>query len=209
MKMTPIDITHKSFNKKMFGLDEHEVSDFLQQIAGAMEEMIHERNTMREALREKELQIQDFKERDSGLRATIATASQMADRMRQDGEREAKLIIADAQQKAELILRDSRDSLKKMYQEVADLKRVRMQFEANLKAMAQAHLTIIEQGEKYMPQIGLPNVSMDTSETTTQHQVPQAPMSQPTTANNMQNQNTNNNQNGLRRSTKISPLTAG
>ena len=85
----------------------------------------------------------------------------MADRMRQDGEREAKLIISDAQQKAEIIMRDSRDSLKKMYSEITDLKRVRMQFEANLKALAQAHLALIEQGDKYMPLIGLPNVSLE------------------------------------------------
>jgi len=32
-----------------------------------------------------------------------------------------------------------------------------MQFEANLKALAQAHLALLEQGEKYMPQASLPN----------------------------------------------------
>jgi len=186
MKMTSIDITHKSFTKKMFGIEEAEVNDFLQQVAIAMEELVLERNTLREAMREKELQIQDFKERDGMLKSTIATASQMSDRLRHDGEREAKLIIADAQQKAELIMRDSRDSLKKMYQEITDLKRVRMQFEANLRAMAQAHLTLIEQGEKYMPSIGLPNVAMEQTE---------APATSTT--------------NPTRRSTQISPLTAG
>ncbi len=191
MKLTPIDITHKAFNKKMFGLDESEVNDFLQQIAVSMEEMIHERNSYREALREKELQIQDFKDRDGILKSTIATASNMADRMRHDGEREAKLIIADAQQKAEMILRDSRDSLRKMYQEVTDLKRVRMQFEANLKAMAQAHLTLIDQGEKYMPSIGLPNMSMENVDSTTS-----STLSTQTAASN------------ARRSSMISPLTA-
>ena len=157
MKMTPIDIAHKSFNKKMMGYDAEEVNDFLQQIAQAMEALTHERNSLREALREKDLALLDYKERDQVLKTTIATASQMADRLRVDAEREAKLIITDAQQKAEIITRDSRDSMKKMYQEVNDLKRMRMQFEANLKAMAQAHLTLIEQGEKYLPNSHLPN----------------------------------------------------
>ena len=192
MKLTPIDITHKAFNKKMFGLDEAEVNDFLQQVSMAMEELIHERNSLRETAREKELQIQDFKDRDGVLKATIATASQMSERMRQDGEREAKLIIADAQQKAETILRDSRDSLRKMYQEVTDLKRMRMQFEANLKAMAQAHLTLIEQGEKYMPSIGLPNVAMDNAND--QHNIVTTGSATSSTT---------------RRSTQISPLSAG
>jgi cell division initiation protein len=61
------------------------------------------------------------------------------------------------------LTRDARDSLKKMYQEISDLKRTRMQFEANLKALAQAHLSLLEQGEKFMPQIGLPQISIETA----------------------------------------------
>lgn len=165
MKITPIDIAHKNFGKKMLGLDEAEVNDFLQQIASSMEALIAERNTLREQVREREMQLNEFKERDQVLKNTISTAGQMAERLRTDAERECKLIIMDAQQKAEMIVRDSRDSLKKMYQEVTDLKRVRMQFEANLKALAQAHLTLLDQGEKYMPSIGLSNVNMEQENT--------------------------------------------
>ena len=161
MKITPIDLAHKTFTKKMFGLDEAEVSDFLQQVASSMEELIHERNSLRDLVREKDLQINDFKDRDGVLKSTISTAGQMADRLRQDAEREVKLILADAHQKAEMITRDSRDSLKKAYQEMAELKRLRMQFQANLKALAQAHLSLVDQGEKYMPSIGLPNVGIE------------------------------------------------
>jgi len=160
MKITPIDIVHKSFNKKMFGVDADEVNDFMAQVASQMEALIQERNMMKEALREKELSLLEYKERDQVLKNTIATATQMTERLRQDADREAKLIIADANQKSEMIMRDSRDSLKKMYQEVTDLKRARMQFEANLKALVQAHLSLLEQGEKYMPQMQLPNYNM-------------------------------------------------
>lgn len=161
MKITPIDIAHKNFNKKMFGLDESEVTEFLQQVATAMENLIHERNALKEQVRERDMQLNDHKERDHVLKSTISTAGQMVDRLRTDAEREAKLIIADAQQKAEMITRDSRDSLKKAYQDIADLKRMRLQFEANLKALAQAHLTIVEQGEKFMPSIGMNNASIE------------------------------------------------
>ncbi|MFN7455366.1 MAG: DivIVA domain-containing protein [Pseudobdellovibrionaceae bacterium] len=165
MKITPIDIAHKSFNKKMFGLDENEVLDFMQNLAAQMEELIHERNSLKELVREKEIQLNEFKERDQILKSTIATASQMSDRLRFDAEREAKLIIADAQQKAEIIVRDSRDSLRKIYNEISELKRARLQFEANLKALAQAHLTLLEQGDRFMPNIGLNSMTVE-AETT-------------------------------------------
>ena len=164
MKITPIDIAHKSFNKKMFGLDEAEVNDFLQQLASTVEDLTLEKNSLKEALREKELQLNEFKERDQVLKNTISTAGQMVERFRTDAEREAKLIINEAHQKAETVTRDSRDSLKRIYQEIAELKRVRMQFEANLRAMAQAHLALVDQGEKFMPGITLPTITADSAE---------------------------------------------
>jgi cell division initiation protein len=162
MKISPIDITHKDFGRKLMGLDPEEVAGFLQQIASQMEVLIQEKNSLKESMREKELTLLDYRDREKVLKDTISTASHMAEKLRQDADREAKLIIADAQQKAEMITRDSKDSLKKIYQEVADLKRIRMQFEANLRALAQAHLTLLEQGERYMPQMQMPQHTIDT-----------------------------------------------
>ncbi len=164
MRIAPIDVAHKSFNKKMMGFDPQEVSEFLQSVAETLEDLTRERNHLREELREKEMSVLEYKDRDQVLKSTISTATQMAEKMRQESEREGKLIIADANQKAEVIVRDARDSLKKIYQEISDLKKVRMQFEANLKAMTQAHLTLLEQGDRYMPQPTLPQFSMNGSQ---------------------------------------------
>ncbi len=151
MKIAPIDIAHKTFARKVMGLDADEVSDFLRDIADQMEEIIRERNALKEMLRQKDLQVMEYKERDETLKATIQTATKMSEQIRLDSEREAKLIINDASQKADLILRDSRDSLKRVYQEIADLKRVRMQFEINLRSLCQAHVAMIDQSHMTMP----------------------------------------------------------
>ncbi|OFZ31674.1 MAG: cell division protein DivIVA [Bdellovibrionales bacterium RIFCSPHIGHO2_01_FULL_40_29] len=160
MKHYPAEIAHKTFEKKMMGYDPDDVSDFLTIIAAQMEALLQERSAFQTALKEKELQLLEYKDRDHVLKATITSASQMAEKMRSDAEREAKLIINDAQQKAEMITRDAKDSLKKSYQDVADLKKARMQFEANLKAMAQAHLSLLEQGESFMPRMRLPDLDI-------------------------------------------------
>ncbi len=151
MKVTPIDIAHKAFSKRIMGCDPQEVSDFMQQISAQLEALIYERNPLKELLREKELTLIEYKEKDKMLKETMHAASQMSDKIKVDAEREAKLIITDAQQKAEMLLRDSKDSLRKSYQDITDLKRARLQFEANLKALVQAHMSIIEQGEKFLP----------------------------------------------------------
>lgn len=151
MKIAPIDIAHKTFTRKVMGLDADEVTDFLRDVADHMEEVIRERNALKEMIRQRDLQIMEFKERDEGLKATIQTATKMSEQIRIDAEREAKLIIGDAQQKAEMILKDSRDSLKRVYQEIADIKRLRMQFEVNMRALVQMHVAMLDQGHLTMP----------------------------------------------------------
>jgi len=155
MRIAPIDIAHKTFHRKMMGFDPDEVMDFLRLVAEELETLIKERNSLRESLREKELSVAEYRERDELLKSTITTATRMSEKMQIDAEREAKLILHDANQKAETIVRESRDSLKRIYQEIGDLKRVRMQFENNLKALVQSHLTMLDQGQKIMPS---PNV---------------------------------------------------
>ncbi len=149
MKIAPIDIAHKTFRRKFNGLEPQDVYNFMRDVADQMEEIIRERNSLKEQLREKELSVMEYKERDETLKATIQTATKMSEQIKQDSEKEAKLIIKDAEHKADVITRDAKDSLKQIYQEIADLKRSRMQFEANLKALIQAHQAMLDQGKMF------------------------------------------------------------
>lgn len=151
MRIAPIDIAHKTFQRKMMGLDPDQVMDFLRIVAEELETLIKERNSLKETLREKELSVAEYRERDELLKSTITTATRMSEKMQADADREAKLIINDANQRAEAIVREARDSLKRIYNEITDLKKVRMQFENNLKALIQSHLTMLDQGQKIMP----------------------------------------------------------
>lgn len=171
MRIAPIDIAHKSFNRKVMGLDPDEVANFLRDIADQMEELIRERNALKENSRQKDMNLIEYKERDESLKATLATASRMGDQIRLDAEREAKLIVADASHKAELVMRDGRDQLKRMYQEIADIKKLRMQFEVNLRSLCQAHVQMIEQSHVSLPD---PQINLAHAATITQ-----APVAQP------------------------------
>jgi cell division initiation protein len=151
MRIAPIDIAHKTFHRKMMGFDPDEVMDFLRLVAEELESAVKERNSLKETLREKELSIAEYRERDELLKSTITTATRMSERMQVDAEREAKLIINDANQRAETIIRESRDSLKRIYGDISELKKVRMQFENNMRALVQSHLQMLEQAQKIMP----------------------------------------------------------
>lgn len=155
MKIAPIDIAHKNFKKGFMGFDQDEVMEFLRQVADEMEDIIRERNSLKEDIRERELQIMEYKERDKVLRDTITTAQTMSDRVREDADREAKLIIDDANHKADIIVKDARDSLKSVYQEITDIKRAKIQFENHLRALVSTHLKILDQANDISPRLNV------------------------------------------------------
>ena len=156
MRIAPIDVAHKHFARKMMGYDADEVGEFLRDVADQMEELVRERNSLKEQMRERELAIHEYKMRDETLRATITTATKMSEQIRQDAEREGKLIVNDANQKAEMIVRDARDSLKRIYQEIADSKRMRLQFDVSMRSLIHAHLAMLDQGHMMVPDPSIP-----------------------------------------------------
>ena len=68
-----------------------------------------------------------------------------------EAQREADLIIKESRQKGYIIIKEARESLRKMYQDINDLKKSRMQFEAGLKSLVKAHVAMIDQGHTVVP----------------------------------------------------------
>lgn len=160
MKYYPTEIQAKTFDRKMMGYDPDQVENFLTIVAAQLQALIQERNILKEALKDKELDLHNYRDRDQLLQQTMTQATQATEKMKSDTERECKLIINDAHQKSEMITRDAKDSLRKIYSDIADLKKSRMQFEANLKAMAQAHLSLLDQADQFLPKMRMADIDI-------------------------------------------------
>ena len=161
MKHYPAEIANKTFDRKMMGFDIDQVKDYLTVVAAQLEALIIEKKTLSEELRDKNLQLLEHKDRQQVLKNAIIQTTEITEKMRTETDRECQLIINDAHQKAEVITQDAKDSLRKIYQEVADLKKSKMQFEANLKAMAQAHLSLLEQADQFLPKMRMANIDLE------------------------------------------------
>ena len=151
MRIAPMDIAHKTFGKKFYGLDTEEVYDFLRDVADEIEALVRQQDQLVEKQKLNEKSLEDFRQREDALKQTLQTASQMSERIKVEAEKEADLIIREARQRADIIIKEARESLRKMYQDVNDLKKSRMQFEAGLKSLVKAHLAMIDQGHSVVP----------------------------------------------------------
>ena len=146
MKFTVEDILTKNFNRKiMGGLNPEEVAQFLQSIAENWEQKNKEFETLSTKLKEYEISVREYRDRESLLRDTISSAQKMAVKIKEDAEKQARFILEDAKQKADIIVQDSRDSLKTAYQDLSDLRRIHIQLKNTLKSVLQSHQDLLDQ----------------------------------------------------------------
>jgi cell division initiation protein len=170
MRVAPIDIAHKTFGRKLIGLDTEEVYDFLRDLADEVESMHRSHEQLLAKQQEHEKSIEDFRQREEALKQTLQTAAQMSETIKTEAQREADLLIREARQRADIIIKEARESLRKMYQDVNDLKKSRMQFEAGLKSLVKAHLAMIDQGHAVVPdpELNQPNEEITPVRTSTE-----------------------------------------
>lgn len=161
MRVAPVDIAHKTFGRKIYGLDTEEVYDFLRDVADEVEAINRQFEQLKQDQKNSQESLEDYKQREEALKQTLQTASQMSERMKAEAQREADLIVKEARQRADIIIKEARDSLRGMYQDINDLKKSRLQFEAGLKSLVKAHLAMIEQGHSVVPDPGIVDPSAE------------------------------------------------
>jgi cell division initiation protein len=168
MRVAPIDIAQKTFARKMFGLDAEEVYDFLRDLADETETLSRRFEMLQEKQKESEAALTEHKLREDSLKQTLQSAAQMSERIKTESQREGEVIIREARQRADIIIKEARESLRKMYQDINDLKKSRMQFEAGLKSLVKAHLAMIDQGYIVVPDpnINEPNLELSNTQGT-------------------------------------------
>jgi len=141
---TPADIQHKQFRKRLMGLDPKEVEQFLQMAA---EEMAHRRMEsaeLRQRINEQEKELREYKEREKTIRNVLINAHKTVEQMKANAEREAKLIIADAELKAEKMLQSAHQRLARLHQDIAELKRQRIQLESKLRSTIESYQQMLD-----------------------------------------------------------------
>lgn len=148
MPLSVLDIHKQQFSRSFWGYNVHEVEAFLRLVAQSFEELQAEKNALKQALKEKDLEIQYFRQKEQTLESILQNAQHMSEKIRQDAQREAQLILQDAQAKADLLVQDAKNRLKSLYEEISDIERRRLQFETQLKALLQTHLSLLQDRSK-------------------------------------------------------------
>ena len=148
MKMTPLDIQQQRFRTRFRGFDVQEVDLFLEQMAEAFESFQTEKKTLQEKIQRLESEVKGYKEREDTFKRAMLNSQKVIEQMKENARKSSELIIADAEMKAEKILNAAHNRLAQLHEDIAELKRQRMQIEVQIRSIIESHSRLLEIGKE-------------------------------------------------------------
>ncbi len=149
MKITPLDIQQQQFKGKMLGgLDPDDVDSFLQSVAAEMEGLLRENTELKELANRQSRELADQGQKEKDLRETMLAAQRITDEMKNNAQKEAELIVSEAQLQAKRLVDDAERKVADLQARIQDVRRQRLQFEAELKALLDTHSRMISASEQ-------------------------------------------------------------
>lgn len=143
--MKPIDIQKKEFNKSMRGYNPADVDLFMNEIAGAMENLLRENEEMKTRLKHVEEELDKFSRIEQTLRDALVVAQSTADDVVRTANDKAEHIVEAAEHKAEKILDDANNRIIDARREYEEAKKDAILFKTRFKTLLSAQLEAVEQ----------------------------------------------------------------
>jgi len=150
MKITPIEIQQQQFKVKFRGFDVREVDKFLEQLADTFELLQQENKNAQDEIQRIKLESQGYKEREETFKRAMLNSQKVLDQMKENARKSAELIVANAEVKAEKILNRAHKRLSQLHDDIAELKRQRIQVEVQIRSIIEVHTKLLEIGNEGM-----------------------------------------------------------
>ena len=139
MKLSPLDIQHKTFTKSFLnGYNQEQVQAFLARIAEQVDDLMSENKKLSDELNSKTTIIEELQTGELELKRAVTAAERIGNEMKNNARREAQLVIKDAEQRKDLILREAQQRYRDLSAELVRLERERDLFREQFRGMLRA-----------------------------------------------------------------------
>lgn len=151
MKVTALEIRSHQLKKGLRGYDVSEVESLRELAAEALEEASRRIMLLDEKNKELEERLKEHIENEATLKEAITTTQRMTGDIKENARKEAELIIVEAKMRGEQIVKQSQRHATRLQEEILGLKKQRVEFETQIKAVLDYHSTKLlmdEEGSK-------------------------------------------------------------
>ena len=159
MRITPLDIFQREFSKKKLGgLDETEVYEFLKKVGREYESVYADNKSLKDQAERLTAQMKDYLELEKTLKQTLISAQKASGDLKNNAEKEAELIIKGAELQAERILDEARSESELVSREIRELKKQRRMLKVELKTVLESYLCMLNEEPPTMTKMSLPSI---------------------------------------------------
>jgi cell division initiation protein len=148
MKFTPLDIQQQQFKIRFRGFDIREVDAFLEQLADDFESLKSNNVSLQDEIGRFKLENQGYRQREETFKRAMLNSQKVLEQMQDNAEKSAELIIADAEVKAEKLLNRAHNRLAQLHEDIAELKRQRIQIEIQVRSILENHTKLLDLGQE-------------------------------------------------------------
>lgn len=145
VNMTPLDIRKQAFKRVFRGCDPQEVQAFLEMLADEFERLNREAIALREKQTSLQVEVDHFRAMEHTLQEMLRTAQQAAEDVKENGRKEARLIVKEAEMRSNHAIEKARTHVHDIRAEIVDLKNQRDLFVARFQALVQAQADFLAQ----------------------------------------------------------------
>src|SRR5258706_3105079 len=144
MHVSPLSLRHELFRKAFRGFDQVEVTSFLAAVADDYEQALRETDRLRQDLSRMEAVLNEHREHEKNLQATMTTAQKLSDDIKAAAELEAKRVMREAEGRSDMLLDKTQSRLEDIQREIDGLKLKRKDVETTIEATIQALRNTLE-----------------------------------------------------------------
>ena len=135
MALTPVEVRHVRFSRRLLGYRRASVEQVLLDVADSFEDVWRSRADLADRVEQLEGELVRYKELETLLRTTLVSAERSASDLREQAKREADLVVEEAHSEARAVLRSATDERERLAREA---RRIRSLLRSALDAVEQA-----------------------------------------------------------------------
>jgi len=144
MEMAPSDIRQQKFKVRFRGFDIEEVDEFLDQLADEFVALHTKIERTSKDVRRLEKENKAYREREETFKRALVSSQKVLEQMKENARKSAELIISHAEVKAEKTLNRAHTRLAQLHEDIAELKRQRIQLESRIRSILEVHSKFLE-----------------------------------------------------------------
>ena len=143
MRITPLEIKRKTFEKKLRGFDKDEVNAFLVSLSQEWERLLNENNELKIKQETADIEVKKLREVENSLFKTLKTAEDTGANLIDQANKAAELHLREAQMNSEAVMRETKSKATRIIEEAENqAKNLIVEMQDSIKDLAKNYQSI-------------------------------------------------------------------